>query len=127
MREKKKILIVEDEEINRELLNIFLKKEYSLTFTDHLDAATRALNEEQFHLVITDIRLADRLDGIEVLKHSRSSMLNKSTSVVAYTASDNSINQKSYAEEGFDGFISKPMQQDLLLKKIAGMLAVSSQ
>jgi two-component system sensor histidine kinase BarA len=119
---KKKILIVEDEEINRELLNIFLSKDYSLTFADHLEAATHALNEHEFQLIITDIRLADRLDGIEVLKHTRSSVLNKGTCVVAYTASDTSINQRSYAEEGFDGFISKPIQQDILLKKVAAII-----
>ncbi len=119
---KKKILIVEDEEINRELLNIFLNKHYELTFTDHLDAATRFVNELKFHLIITDIRLADRLDGIAVLKNSRKSEFNKTTSVVAYTASDTSINQRSYAEEGFDGFIAKPMAQEELLKKVAELL-----
>lgn len=125
MAVKKKILIVEDEEINRELLNIFLNKHYELTFTDHLDAATRFINERQFNLIITDIRLADRLDGIAVLKNTRVSDLNKTTSVVAYTASDTSINQKSYAEEGFDGYISKPIMQDELLKKVNELLLVS--
>lgn len=122
---KKKILIVEDEAINRELLNIYLHKQYSLTFADHLDAATQAINEQQFHLIITDIRLADRLDGIEVLKYSRSSALNNATQVMAYTASDTSINQRSYAEEGFDGFISKPVMQDELMKKLTVILSHS--
>jgi two-component system sensor histidine kinase TorS len=122
MAEKKTILIVEDEPINRELLNIFLNKDYELTFTDHLEAAIKSLNESKFNLIITDIRLGDRLDGITVLKTSRESNLNKDTSVVAYTASNTSINKKSYVEEGFDGFISKPIMQDALLKKVAELL-----
>jgi CheY-like chemotaxis protein len=122
MQARKKILIVEDELINRELLNIFLNKDYDLTFSDHVDDAIENINAQKFNLIITDIRLSDRLDGILVLKRSRESTMNKATSVVAYTASDNSINQKSYAEEGFDGYISKPVMQDELLKKVSELL-----
>jgi CheY-like chemotaxis protein len=126
MQTKKKILIVEDEKINRELLNIFLHKDYDLTFSDHLDDATTNIDAQKFNLIITDIRLTDRLDGILVLKHCRESILNKTTSVVAYTASDNSINQRSYSEEGFDGFITKPTMQEELLRKVSALLLASN-
>jgi CheY-like chemotaxis protein len=56
-----------------------------------------------------------------IRKHARAGR----TPVVAYTASDTSINQKSFAEEGFDGFISKPVLEAELLSKINELLSVS--
>ena len=123
---RKKILIVEDERINRELLNIFLQKKYALTFSDHLELATQFIDEETFDLIITDIRLANRLDGISVLKHARKSPNNAVTPVVAYTASHTSHNQKSFVEEGFNDFITKPIREIDLLKKVEDLIVKDS-
>jgi CheY-like chemotaxis protein len=120
---RKKILIVEDERINRELLNIFLQKKYALTFSDRLELATQFIDEEVYHLIITDIRLSNKMDGISVLKYARNSVNNGATPVVAYTASQTSHNQKSFAEEGFNGFIAKPIREVDLLKKVEDLLA----
>lgn len=122
MNNKKSILIVEDEQINRELLRIFLESTYQLTFAADISTAVSHIDSQQFDLIITDIRLGNRLDGIQLLKHIRTQGLNKKVQVVAYTASDTSINQKSFAEEGFDGFLSKPANQGEVLMNIAAWL-----
>lgn len=122
MNKKRSILIVEDEQINRELLRIFLESTYQLTFAADFDTAVAYVDSQQFDLIITDIRLGNRLDGIQLLKHISTQSLNKKVQVVAYTASDTSINQKSFAEEGFDGFLSKPANQEEVLMNIAAWL-----
>jgi CheY-like chemotaxis protein len=122
MNKKRSILIVEDEQINRELLRIFLESTYQLTFAADFDTAVAYVDSQQFDLIITDIRLGNRLDGIQLLKHISTQGLNKKVQVVAYTASDTSINQKSFAEEGFDGFLSKPANQEEVLMNIAAWL-----
>jgi CheY-like chemotaxis protein len=119
MPHKKNILIVEDEKINRELLAISLSDTYTLTFADNLELAKKYISEITFQLIITDIRLGNRLDGIKLLKYSKSiQSKNLQTIVLAYTASETSINQKSFAEEGFDGIISKPIIKSELLKQV---------
>jgi CheY-like chemotaxis protein len=122
MELKHTILVVEDEHINRELLKIFLEKKYQLTFAADFDTALSYVDGTAFDLIITDIRLGSRLDGIKLLQHVRKGTQNTSTPVVAYTASDTSINQKSFADEGFNDFIAKPVLQDEMLEKIAELI-----
>lgn len=119
---KHRILVVEDEHINRELLKIFLEKTYSLTFAADIDTAEKHVDEAAFDLIITDIRLGNRLDGIALLQHVRDGKLNTTTPVIAYTASDTSINQKSFEEEGFNDYIAKPVLQNEMLEKIAELI-----
>ena len=120
---KNNILIVEDEHINRELLKIFLEPSYELTFAEDLNTAIQSVDAQKFDLIITDIRLGNRLDGIELLEYAHTKGSNVTTPIVAYTSSDTSINQKSYAEEGFDGFLSKPATKDDILIKVADWIS----
>lgn len=125
MKSRENILIVEDEHLNRELLKIFLEKRYELAFAENLDTALNFLDKDTFDLIITDIRLGSRLDGIVLLEHIRNDERISKTPVVAYTASETSINQKSFAEEGFDGFISKPVMETELIQKVEALLGNS--
>jgi CheY-like chemotaxis protein len=124
MPHKKNILIVEDEKINRELLAISLSDTYTLTFADNLELAIKYISEITFQLIITDISLGNRFDGIKVLKYSKSlQSKNSQTLVLAYTASETSINQKSFTEEGFDGIISKPIIKSEILKQVKNYIS----
>ena len=124
MPHKKNILIVEDEKINRELLAISLSDTYTLTFADNLELAIKYISEITFQLIITDISLGNRFDGIKVLKYSKSiQSKNSQTLVLAYTASETSINQKSFTEEGFDGIISKPIIKSEILKQVENYIS----
>lgn len=125
MKPTKNILIIEDEHINRELLKIFLEQHYELTFAADFDTAVGFIDTNTYDLIITDIRLGNRLDGIVLLQYIRKNLRTSKTPVVAYTASDTSINQKSFAEEGFNGFIAKPVHEAELLSKIGEFLGVS--
>ena len=124
MPHKKNILIVEDEKINRELLAISLSDTYTLTFADNLELAIKYISEITFQLIITDISLGNRFDGIKVLKYSKSiQSKNSQTLVLAYTASETSIKQKSFTEEGFDGIISKPIIKSEILKQVENYIS----
>ncbi|MES2779048.1 MAG: response regulator [Bacteroidota bacterium] len=125
MEFKNHILIVEDEQINRELLKIYLESHYRLMFATDVDTAIQLINTTSFGLIITDIRLSGGLDGIELLQYIRKQPNMKDIPVIAYTASETSVNQKSFAEEGFDGFIYKPALQEEILQKVATLLAES--
>jgi DNA-binding NtrC family response regulator len=62
-----RILVVEDEEGMREFLKILLGKErYQVVACEAGDEAVRRFKDENFHAVITDIKMPG-MDGIEVL------------------------------------------------------------
>ncbi len=122
MATRKKILIIEDELINRELLRIFLEKKYILTFAENLEMATDLIEGSAFNLIITDIRLGGKRDGIKVLQLCRASASNSTTPVLAYSASGVSKSGKGFVELGFDDFLSKPIDAENTLRKIDALI-----
>lgn len=70
-KEKKTILVVDDEEVIRDTLRIHLEKEgyRVITSNDGLDAIV-TLKRDDVSLVITDIKMP-KLDGFGVLEHTR--------------------------------------------------------
>ncbi len=115
MSTRKRILVVEDELINQEILNVYLYKLYKLDFADKLEDAVIFIDKQSYAFIITDIRLGHRLDGLSVLKHARSSEHNANTPVIAYTSSETSVDQRTFIEEGFDAVVNKPSKQEYLL------------
>ncbi len=71
VNERRTILVVDDEEVIRDILRIHLEREgYKvLTSKNGLDAI-EALEKDDVSLVITDIKMP-KLDGFEVLEHTR--------------------------------------------------------
>lgn len=125
MRVKPQLLIIDDEHINRELLSVYLKDSYTLFFASMLTEAETLIHTKSFSAIITDIRLGNQFDGLDLLSLIKSSEHNSKTPVIAYTASDNSVNDKSYMEEGFDGYISKPSHR-AQVKHVLSMLIDSN-
>jgi len=122
MKKRNEILIIEDEHINRELLKIHLDKQYDLKFANSFESGMEEINTHVFDLIITDIRLGGKLDGINLLRKTKQSKTNSQTPVMAYTASESSVNQKSFEDEGFDGFITKPILKAELERKVKTLL-----
>lgn len=122
MQQKLSLLIIDDEHINRELLSAYLRHEYSLLFATTLMEAEMLISTQSFSAIITDIRLGNQFDGMHLLAFIKSSVPNKSTPVIAYTASDNSINDKSYMEEGFDGYIAKPSNRTQVIALLTQLI-----
>lgn len=105
---KKKILILEDELINQELLKLFFINKYVLIFAQTVEQALAEINKQVFDLILSDVKLSGLQDGLYFLKKAKASKLNATVPVIAYSSNSKSPNQKSYKEEGFDGFLSKP-------------------
>jgi two-component system response regulator HydG len=66
-----KILIVEDEKVALKNLEHVMKKEgYEVTGTESGPIALRLLEEQQFDVVLTDLRM-EKVDGMQILKKCR--------------------------------------------------------
>lgn len=116
MEEKKRILIVEDEEKIARLLEIELTYEgYDITKVyDGYDGFMLA-HDEEWDLILLDVMLPG-LSGIEVLRRIRSS--NKNTPVILLTAKDAIEDKVAGLDLGANDYITKPFQMEELLARI---------
>jgi putative two-component system response regulator len=115
-----KILIVDDDFINRKLLQALLKK-YPDTVREIVEAEngseglTVIKENPDINLVLLDI-IMPVLDGKEFLKIFRSNSTNSNIPVLVLSTDDT---QKSAAFElGADDFLLKPINEDELISKI---------
>jgi DNA-binding NtrC family response regulator len=113
-RSKFRILVIDDDEIARDVVVSLLAKEgFSVdSARDGLEGIS-AVKRSEYHLVITDLKMPGA-DGIEVLKSVRS--LSPSSSVVILTAYGTLDNALEAMRLGAYDYITKPFKlQELLI------------
>ncbi|MDL2261240.1 response regulator [Methanimicrococcus sp. OttesenSCG-928-J09] len=104
----KKILLIEDNIMNSELVKDILEMEnYGITSVTNGKDALDILETESFDLILTDINLP-KLDGLELIK-----ILCESGNIVPVIAMTSDLTTKdglTFEEVGFDNFIQKPFK-----------------
>jgi two-component system NtrC family response regulator len=114
--EKMGILIVEDEETQRGLLEGLLKKEgYAAVGAGDGESALRLVRERTFEIVLLDYKLPG-MDGLSVLKKLKE--LNPEIQVIMITAFGSIENAVTALKEGAFEYLTKPIDLDDLLFKI---------
>ena len=105
----RKILIVEDNEDNRELaVKVLRNKGFeTVTAVDGEEAIEKAVSEKP-DLILLDISLP-KLDGYEVAKRLKNMEEFKETPIVAFTAHAMKGDREKVIVAGFEGYISKPI------------------
>ncbi|WP_213810334.1 response regulator transcription factor [Jeotgalicoccus sp. WY2] len=119
-----KILLVDDEERIRKLLNLYLTREgYEITEAgDGKEALELALNED-FHCILLDLMMPE-MDGIEVAKELRKE---KSTPVIMLTAKGEEGDRVEGLEVGADDYIVKPFSPREVVLRVKAILRRSSE
>ncbi|HPD91730.1 MAG: diguanylate cyclase [Rhodobacter sp.] len=117
-----KILIVDDLATNRIILKVKLNAAFhetlqAATGRDALDIARR----EQPKLILLDMMLPD-ISGIEVCRRLRSLPETQHIPVVIITASGDRANRLKALEAGADEFLTKPLNEVILLARIRSLL-----
>jgi two-component system response regulator PilR (NtrC family) len=106
--EKPSILIVDDDRSMREFLEILLTKEgYEVFLADCGEKGCELLEQQQFDLVITDIRMKD-INGIDVLKKAKH--ISPDTMVVMISAFATADTAVEAMKEGAYDYIPKPFK-----------------
>lgn len=112
------ILVVEDNERNMKLLRDVLQASGYRTLEASTAGQALALAvEHRPALVLMDIRLPD-MDGVEVLRRLRMDPRTASIPVLAVTAQAMKGDRERFMQEGFDGYLSKPVDVDELLQAV---------
>ncbi len=119
-----KILVVDDNEMNRKVLKNLLKKtKIQITEASGGRECLSLTSQQHFDLIFMD-HMMPEMDGIEAFKLLRADPQNLcvETPVVVLTANAVVGAKSSYMREGFDGFLSKPIQPEILEKMVCSML-----
>jgi CheY-like chemotaxis protein len=116
------ILLVEDNEANRDMLSRRLERRgYTVTIAtdgrDGIAAAERGLPD----LVIMDMNLPE-IDGWQATRHLKSQPVTRHIPIIALTAHAMSSDRQRAMEAGCDDYDTKPVEMPRLLTKIRELL-----
>ena len=116
-KEMRSILVVDDDRSMREFLDILLTKEnYHVTLATSGEEACQTLEEENFDMVITDIRMKD-INGIDVLKKAK--QISPETMVVMISAFATAETAVEAMKEGAYDYVPKPFKVEEFKKIIS--------
>ncbi|OWY39599.1 response regulator [Xenophilus sp. AP218F] len=114
-----KILVVDDNEINRKVAALFLKKQGWLV--DQAASGPEALGmlaNNQYVCVLLDISMPG-MSGLDVCKAIRADARLQGVRLVAYTAHALSDEKDAIMQAGFDAMLTKPLTAESLFAAIA--------
>lgn len=119
----KKILVVDDNPVSRELIREVLQSPHEriLEAEDGEEALEKVLQEEP-DVVLLDIQLPV-LDGYEVLRRIRGNPRFARLPVIALTAFAMREDSEKALALGFDGYITKPIDAASLRLRIRNLLS----
>ena len=116
VRFNKKILVIDDEILIRDVVREFFEIEgYTVIGAQDGQEALRILENETFMVIFLDLKLPD-ITGAELCKQIRKS--NPLAMIYAFTGYTNYYNQMDCRTAGFDDFIVKPVDMGMLLKAV---------
>jgi putative two-component system response regulator len=114
-----KVLVVDDDFINRKLLQTLLKKNPKVTeiveAENGSDALDKIKKDPSINIILLDIMMPV-VDGIEFLKIFRSDMSNAHVPVIVLSTDD--TRKTEVFDNGANDFLRKPVMQDHLYEKI---------
>ena len=106
---EKTVLIIEDSEFNRRLVEAVLKPHgYRLLSAEDGEAGVALARSEQPDLILMDVLLPG-IDGYEATRRLRADPETNRLVVVALTASASNEEQELALSAGCDGYIPKPI------------------
>ena len=117
-----KVLVVDDNRINRELIQALLKETQVQVFTvENGKSCLSFLEKMSVDIVLMD-HMMPEMDGVETLHALHDRNLCKDTPIIALTANAMIGARERYMKEGFDDYISKPVEGEYLEKMICRYL-----
>jgi two-component system cell cycle response regulator DivK len=118
-----KILLVEDNEMNRDMLSRrLLKKGFELVMAEDGEQALEVARSEIPDLILMDISLPG-LDGWEATRRLKAMSETQAIPIIALTAHAMAGDREKCLEAGCDDYDTKPVEFPRLLAKIQQLLA----
>ena len=123
MISRKKILVVEDNEINRAMLSEILSSEYVVLTAENGLEALSVLKEygEAISLILLDI-VMPVMDGYTFLAHIKSDSAYSSIPVIVTTQNDDETDEVTALSKGAADYVAKPYKPQIILHRVAGII-----
>jgi len=121
-----KILIVEDNQENIDLLHFFLKPQgYELITVTDGEKALQSVIDDKPDIILLDIILP-KLDGFQVCERLKKDEKTKYIPVIMITALKDMKDKLKALEMGADDFITKPFENVELLARVKSLLRIKN-
>ncbi|HYQ93812.1 MAG TPA: response regulator [Burkholderiales bacterium] len=117
-----RILIIEDNKANLELVEYLLEASGYATFAARDgEEGIRGARKEHPDLIICDLQMPI-MDGYEVVRELKKDPLLRPIPVIAVTALSMAGDRNNVLAAGFDGYLSKPIEPETFVLTVEGFL-----
>jgi len=116
--QKPNLLVVEDDYENQKFLQIFLKRKFNVEICDSSDTFYEKLNAKKFHVILMDISLRGKKDGLQLTRELRENPEYRRLPIVGLSAHAFQRDKDNAYEAGIDVFLTKPVQNDVLMETL---------
>ncbi len=120
--DKKKILVVDDTDWNRDLLVQLLEEDYTVLQAVDGQQGVKMTEAEKPDLILMDLGMPV-MDGWEATRRIKANDALKQIPVIAVTSHAMVGDEIDARKAGCDDYLPKPIDEDLLLQKIKKFLA----
>jgi CheY-like chemotaxis protein len=119
---KKKILVVDDTDWNRDLLVQLLEEDYTVLQAVDGEQGVKLTQDEKPDLILMDLGMPV-MDGWEATRRIKATDALKSIPIIAVTSHAMVGDEIEARKAGCDDYLPKPIDEDLLMQKIKKFLA----
>jgi signal transduction histidine kinase/HPt (histidine-containing phosphotransfer) domain-containing protein len=124
--EKNRILIVDDEKLNIEILGSILGPDYTVYMTKSGSSAIELANKHLPDLILLDILMPD-MDGFEVLNALKASEKTRDIPVIFITGLDSVKDEEKGLALGAADFIHKPFSNSIVQSRVRNQIQLVNQ
>ena len=124
--ERYKVLVVDDEPANLDLLRQILKDDYDLAFAKTGFDAIRNVSKRRPDIILLDVMMPG-MDGFEVCAHLKKDAKTSDIPVIFCTALNDGQDESRAFAAGAADYITKPIRPPVVLARLAVHLALSDQ
>ncbi|MCX6150720.1 MAG: PAS domain S-box protein [Ignavibacteriales bacterium] len=117
------VLLVEDNIINKEVVEVFLR---GICKVDHAIDGLGAIKmafQKEYAIVLMDINLGTGMNGVDVFKELKKIKGYEKVPIVAITGYAMSGDKEKFISQGMTNYLAKPFDKELLIKVIFEILA----
>jgi len=114
-KERKSLLIVENDRINAAVIEAYVKKDYDVEVVGSGEDAVKKASEKQYDAILMDINLGSGINGVEATQQIRKIKGYERTPIVAVTAFALKGDKEEFLSKGCTHYISKPFTQPQII------------
>ncbi len=122
LTDKPRILVTEDDVENQKYLQLILRREFDVTVCDSEETFNEKLSLNHFDAILMDVSLKGGKSGLQIIKELKRKELYKNIPVVCLSAHVFSQDKAKAIEVGVDAYLTKPVDNKLLIQTIHKLL-----